>query len=69
MVSAPQADRVWKNMATSIEDRDDRGPRTAAPRAGAAAYRALLEGTAVGSAAGTPPRQWLLLRKRTTERR
>lgn len=68
MVSAPQADRVWKNMTASIIDRDDHGQQPAVPRAGAAAYCALLQGGGTGSADGAPAKQWLLLRKRTTER-
>ncbi|MER7489700.1 hypothetical protein ABTY20_28120 [Streptomyces sp. NPDC126497] len=68
MVSAPQADRVWKNMTASITDRDDHGLRPTAPRAGAAAYRALLQGGGAGRADGAPLGRWLLLRERTTDR-
>ncbi|GAA2256366.1 hypothetical protein GCM10010415_16660 [Streptomyces atrovirens] len=55
-------------MTASITDRDDRGPQPAASRAGAAAYRVLFQGGDTEPADSAPARQWLLLRKRTTER-
>ncbi|MET7290716.1 hypothetical protein ABZS79_00910 [Streptomyces griseoloalbus] len=68
MVSAPHADRAWKNMTTSITDRDAGAPRSASPRAGATAYLTLLQGAGASPAGDLSAGPWLLLRERTADR-
>ncbi|GKQ39438.1 hypothetical protein [Streptomyces sp. A012304] len=68
MVSAPHADRVWKNMTRSITVGNDAGPPPHPSRAGTAAYTTLLRGSAEPTDERGDIRPWLLLRERTTER-
>ncbi|WP_426568062.1 hypothetical protein [Streptomyces canus] len=66
MVSAPHADRVWKNMTRSITAGSDGGEYPS--QAGAAAYAALLQSGDTSADGRSDARPWLLLRAHTAAR-